>query len=136
MAAGVPVVVRWSSSNNGYAECIYPNGGYLCGPGDDDVFLSAKRCVEALEHVYNNYSEALDRAKAAKDRVSKWFPEKIVPQYEKLFALMAIKKGILTKEELEEYILIESSPNTENLRTWSEITRKEIETKLLKNSFI
>ena len=136
LAAGIPVVARWSSSNNGYAECIYPHGGYLCGPGDDDVFLSAKCCVDALEHVYKNYNEALDRAKIAKNRVSRWYPENIVPQYEKLFASIALNKGILSLNDLEKYISIKTSPDIKDLLDWSNITRVEIEKKLLNNSFI
>ena len=136
MEAGIPVVARWTSSNNGYAECIYPHGGFLCGPGDNDVFLSAKCCIDALEYVYNNYDKALERANIAKNRVIRWHPKNIIPQFERLFASLAVKKGILNISDCEKYLKIDIIPNTNDLIDWKDIKRKQIQENLLKKSFI
>lgn len=135
-AAGIPVVARWTESNNAFAECIYPNAGYLASDGRLDIPKIISDCVAALSYAYKNYDESIHRSKIAKQRVERWFPDNILPQYERLFITLAIKNGLIDALEYSDYTSIPTSPSKNDLVKWVDEFRPEIEGKLSKVSFI
>lgn len=135
LSANLPVVARWTGSNNGFAECIYPNGGYLAGHDEDNLKRSIDDCVLALEYIYKNYAEAKGRAKIAHERTKKWLDQNIIPQFEKLFLTLAVTKNIIQDSDAKDLKTV-SFLSKDNLAEWRDKTRPEIESLLSKSSFI